>query len=253
MLTAHRLSFPTCLFHPRSIHLLCHLDSPSAANLPCLGLQQQTGPEVSELCGSYRVPSRSSLLPLRTLSPGESRSQAKPPVLPTSITSLTWRECCTTGQQATRSPALRGHNNPREKQTRAFQQVQQWQVTSYFSIRQHRIDSRSGSRGRVTNNPRRGQHRFELFRQRMYRLSQNNRYTPFGSEDARGFLCRGQTSSPQAVGGRMEEEPLSRLILAILFACTRVDTCHPWNCMHSISMHPLCTFSPCQELRIKKT
>jgi hypothetical protein len=76
MLTAHRLSFPTCLFHPRSIHLLCHLDSPSAANLPCLGLQQQTGPEVSELCGSYRVPSRSSLLPLRTLSPGENRSQA---------------------------------------------------------------------------------------------------------------------------------------------------------------------------------
>jgi hypothetical protein len=76
MLTAHRLSFPTCLFHPRSIHLLCHLDSPSAANLPCLGLQQQTGLEVSELCGSYRVPSRSSLLPLRTLSPGENRLQA---------------------------------------------------------------------------------------------------------------------------------------------------------------------------------
>jgi hypothetical protein len=76
MLTAHRLSFPTCLFHPRSIHLLCHLDSPSAANLPCLGFQQQTGPEVSELYGSYRVPSRSSLLPLRTLSPGENHSQA---------------------------------------------------------------------------------------------------------------------------------------------------------------------------------
>jgi hypothetical protein len=46
MPTAHRLSFPTCLSHPRSIHLLCHLDSPSAANLPCLGLQQQTGPEI---------------------------------------------------------------------------------------------------------------------------------------------------------------------------------------------------------------
>jgi hypothetical protein len=75
MLTAHTLSFPTCLFHPRSIHLLCHLDSPSAANLPCLGLQQQTGPEVSELCGSYRVPSMSSLLPLCTLSPGENRLQ----------------------------------------------------------------------------------------------------------------------------------------------------------------------------------
>jgi hypothetical protein len=67
MPTSHRLSFSTCLSHPRSIHLLCHLDSPSAANLPCLGLQQQIGPEISELCGSYRVPSRSSLL-LLTLS-----------------------------------------------------------------------------------------------------------------------------------------------------------------------------------------
>jgi hypothetical protein len=52
------------------VHLLCHLDSPSAASLPYLGLQEQTGPEVSGLYGSYRVPSRSSLLPLRTLSPG---------------------------------------------------------------------------------------------------------------------------------------------------------------------------------------
>jgi hypothetical protein len=95
MLTAHRPSFPTCLFHPRSIHLLCHLDSPSAANLPCLGLQEQVGPEVSGLYGSYKVPSRSSLLPLCTLSPGGSRSQAQQPVLPTSTTSLTWRECCT--------------------------------------------------------------------------------------------------------------------------------------------------------------
>jgi hypothetical protein len=60
MPTAHRLSFPTCLSHPRSIHLHCHQDSPSAANLPCLGLQQQTGPEVSEFCSSYRTPSRSS-------------------------------------------------------------------------------------------------------------------------------------------------------------------------------------------------
>jgi hypothetical protein len=78
-LTAHRPSFPTCLFHPRRMHLLCHLDSPSAANLPYLRLQEQTEPEVSGLYGSYRVPSRSSLLPLRTLSLGGSRSQANKP------------------------------------------------------------------------------------------------------------------------------------------------------------------------------
>jgi hypothetical protein len=51
--------------------------------------------------------------------------------------------------------------------------------------------------------------------------------------------------------GRMEEEPFSRLTLAILFACVRVDTCHPWNCMRSTSTHHPCTSSPCQKLRIK--
>jgi hypothetical protein len=88
MLTAHRPSFPTCLFHPRRVHLLCHLDSPSAASLPYLGLQEQTGPEVSGLYGSYRVPSRSSLLPLRTLSPGGVAHR------PTSLTqsSTTWSQ-----------------------------------------------------------------------------------------------------------------------------------------------------------------
>jgi hypothetical protein len=74
MLTAHRPSFPTCMFHPRGMHLLCHLDSPSFSNLPYLGLQEQTRLEVSRLYGSYRVPSRISLLPLRTLSLGGSRS-----------------------------------------------------------------------------------------------------------------------------------------------------------------------------------
>jgi hypothetical protein len=51
--------------------------------------------------------------------------------------------------------------------------------------------------------------------------------------------------------GRMEKESFSRLILAVLFACTRVDTCHPWNCMRSTRMHHPCTSSPCQKLRIK--
>jgi hypothetical protein len=82
MLISHRPSFPTCLFHPRSIHLLCHLNSPSDANLPCLGLQEQAGLEVSELYGSYGVPSRICLLPLCTLSPGGSLSQVQQPVLP---------------------------------------------------------------------------------------------------------------------------------------------------------------------------
>jgi hypothetical protein len=114
MPTTHRLSFPTCLSHPRSIHLHCHLDSPSAANLPCLGLQQQTGLEISELCGSYRVPSRSSLLPLCTLSPGEVAHrpgnlslQPQPPLSP-------GESVVYAGQQATCSQALHDHHNQLE-------------------------------------------------------------------------------------------------------------------------------------------
>jgi hypothetical protein len=57
MPTAHRLSFPTCLSHPRSIHLHCHTVH-RLLHLPCLGLQQQAGPEFSELCSSYGTPSR---------------------------------------------------------------------------------------------------------------------------------------------------------------------------------------------------
>jgi hypothetical protein len=253
MLTAHRLSFPTCLFHPRSIHLLCHLDSPSAANLPCLGLQQQTGPEVSELCGSYRVPSRSSLLPLRTLSPGESRSQAKQPVLPTSITSLTWRECCTTGQQATRSPALRGHNNQWGKQTRAFQQVQQWQdgLTYMASDKIPHIGSRSVQTEDVSAFQKSTQ-TIPKSTQDFTRFQNGTRYLQRFRRCTRVSLQRSDQFTSGSRGSNGGGTP-SRLILALLFACTRVDTCHPCNCMHSISMHSfhleVCPLP--KELRIK--
>jgi hypothetical protein len=219
-LTAHKPSFPTCLFHPGRIHLLCHLDSPSATNLPCLGLQEQVGPEVSGLCGSHRVLSRSPLLPPRPLSPGESCSQAnnlfyqpQSPLSPReSVVPLANKTPC--------SPALRGHNNPLGKQTRAFQQIQQWQVTSYFPILQHKIDSRSSCRGCVTNNPRRGQRRFELFRQGMYRLSQNNhRYTPFWFRGCTRVSLQksDQFTFWQSKGRMEEEEPFSRLTLAVYF------------------------------------
>jgi hypothetical protein len=58
-------------------------------NLPCLGLQQQTGPEFSQLCGSYRTPSRISHF-LRALShlervahrPDNLLLQPQPPLSP---------------------------------------------------------------------------------------------------------------------------------------------------------------------------
>jgi hypothetical protein len=47
------------------------------------------------------------------------------------------------------------------------------------------------------------------------------------------------------------EDPLTRFISAIIFACTRVDTCHPGNCMRSTACIPFARSLPCQELRIK--
>jgi hypothetical protein len=78
-LTAHRPSFPTCLFHPRRVHLLCHLDSPSAASLPYLGLQEQAGPEFSGLYGSYRDFSQEFSSPSAHSLTWRSRSQANKP------------------------------------------------------------------------------------------------------------------------------------------------------------------------------
>jgi hypothetical protein len=47
------------------------------------------------------------------------------------------------------------------------------------------------------------------------------------SEDARGSLAEVRRVHAQTVEGRMEEEPPSWLISAILFAWAWVDTCHP--------------------------
>jgi hypothetical protein len=79
MLTAHRPSFPTCLFHPRRVHLLCHLDSPSATSLPYLGLQEQAGPEFSGLYGSYRDFSQEFSSPSVHSLTWRSRAQANKP------------------------------------------------------------------------------------------------------------------------------------------------------------------------------
>jgi hypothetical protein len=155
MLTVHRPSFPTCLFHPRRIHLLCHLDSPSTANLPCLGLQEQAGPEVSELCGSYRGSFQESSPSFAHSLTWRESLTSQQPVLPTSITSLTWRERCTTGQQDPTQSSTAWSQQLTGKTNTSFPTGSTMDGHFYFPIRQHRIDSRSGCRGCVTNNPRR--------------------------------------------------------------------------------------------------
>jgi hypothetical protein len=218
MLTVHRLSFPTCLFHPRSIHLLCHLDSPSAANLPCLGLQQQTGPEVSELCGSYRVPSRSSLLPLRTLSPGERVAhrpnhlffQPQSPLSPGERVLHNWPTSHTqsstawsqqpTGKTDTGFPTgstMAGHflflNPPTQDRLTLWLSGTRDKQSTQGSTQVRTVQT-----GDVPAIPEQTQiHAFSV--QRMHE----------------GFSAGVRPVHLLAVEGRMEEEPLSRLILAI--------------------------------------
>jgi hypothetical protein len=57
MPTTHRLSFPTCLSHPRSVHLHCHTVH-RLLHLPFWGFNNRSDQEFSELCSCYWTPSR---------------------------------------------------------------------------------------------------------------------------------------------------------------------------------------------------
>jgi hypothetical protein len=55
--TTHKLSFPTCLSHPRSVHLHCHTVH-RLLHLPFRGFNNRSDQEFSELCSCYWTPSR---------------------------------------------------------------------------------------------------------------------------------------------------------------------------------------------------
>jgi hypothetical protein len=71
------------------------------------------------------------------------------------------------------------------------------------------------------------------------------RHRLFGSQGCTKVLCRTRVSrtaqSPYTLrqSDRMGEGTPSRFTLAILFACTRVDTCRRGDCMRSTSTHHL--------------
>jgi hypothetical protein len=58
-----------------------------------------------------------------------------------------------------------------------------------------------------------------------------------------GYLADGFHGSPQDSRVEWIRTP-SRLTALVLFACTRVDTCHPGNCMHTTMCIPFCMFPP---------
>jgi hypothetical protein len=110
----------------------------------------------------------------------------------------------------------------------------------HFPSASPRIDSCSGCRECVIDNPHKGQRRFGRFRPGMYRLSRiKHRYTLFGSEDVRGFFYRSQTPSLLAVceshgGGTPNTVHLGLLLHAPgLTLVTHATACVPSACVPS--------------------
>jgi hypothetical protein len=67
------------------------------------------------------------------------------------------------------------------------------------------------------------------------RFNNHGIVSPFLFRDCTRVFLQRYDGFPLRRSGRMEKNPPPRFISAIIFACTRVDTCHPWNCMHSTS------------------
>jgi hypothetical protein len=190
-----------------------------------------------------------------------------------------------TGQQATQDQTLHIHHNQREIRHEhpriapdRCNSINRLSRDGVFSIWQHGIDSHSGFSGMRDESSTQGSMQTPRFRtekgvpafpnntdsfpKSTQASRSGNAHTGFlrarhrllNHRDARRFstgvglvvLSRAPYAFRQS--GRMEEEPFSRLTLAILFACVRVDTCHPWNCMRSTSTHHPCTSSLAKNL-----
>jgi hypothetical protein len=157
-----------------------------------------------------------------------------------------------TGQQASRSPVLRNHNISTENTGKAFKRFN-W----------HRIISRDDFRSRLHAQassifptppgilPLEFNTGNSVQEMRTRNFSGTDIISTLLDQGIHAFLSTTQANgfrdNPDirqgsyrfhAQGGgvrfRMEAREHSRLSSAFLFACTRVDTCHPGNCMHPI-------------------
>jgi hypothetical protein len=87
---------------------------------------------------------------------------------------------------------------------------------------------------------------------RVYTVSSGqHRLTAFRDESA--YLAEVIPVLHSEARVRMEKlSPPPRFSSALKFACTRVDTCHPGNCMRTTTCIPFARSLPCQELRINR-
>jgi hypothetical protein len=215
------------------VHLLCHLDSPSAASLPYLGLQEQTGPEVSGLYGSYRVPSRSSLLPLCTLSPGGVAHR------PTSLTqsSTAWSQQPTGNTDKGFPKRFSSH---RMISRHDFGTGSTHRLAQLFPNNQGFFHS-SSTQGSGSGNALPGLPRTDTDSQlwtgctRFLQTTQALRL----SEMNQGNLADGVPVPRSEVRVQNGGRSPPRFSSTLIFACTRVDTCHPGNCMRTTACIPL--------------
>jgi hypothetical protein len=192
------------------------------------------------------IPSRSSLLPLRTLSPGGVAHR------PTSLT------------QSNTAQSQQPTGNTDKGFPKRF--------SNHWMISRH--DFGTGSTHRLAqlfpnnkDSSSRVQHRVPVQEMRsrdfsetdtdsqlwtgVYTVPQDNTGLT-ASEMNPGILADGVPVLPSEVRVRMEEDPHPRFSSGLIFACTRVDTCHPGNCMRTTACIPFARSLPCQELRINR-
>jgi hypothetical protein len=142
--------------------------------------------------------------------------------LPTTITSLTWREVTHRLSMNLHWPVSHAQSST------AWPQQPTGKTDTGFPNRlnNHEIDSRFWFRDctRCTEIPRTGSNCSDKECTGYLR----NQHRLFGFQGCtRVFLQRSDGTHVQTVDGGMEEEPPSRLNSAVLSACAWVDTCHP--------------------------
>jgi hypothetical protein len=192
-----------------------------------------------------------------------------------SLCALSHLEESLTGQQASRSPALRGHSNPPETQTQVFpNRFNSHRMISQQSFRNRDFTHRLTQLSRTTRflpleiltGFSRAQ---ELLSQVISetRVTQSQTQTHSSGQGVHDFLRTKHSFTAsrdksgysgrwsyqfhaQRFGSEWRKIPHPRFSLRLIFACTRVDTCHPGNCMRSIrtfSSHHLGTHGSFQK------
>ena len=151
-----------------------------------------------------------------------------------------------------RNPALRGHNIQLGNKHGLPKSVQQTQddltvliseqgsthrLTQHFLNKQgsfHSSPTQASCLGNVHTGFLRVRHRLHAHWTGLYMDSSGQHQLSFLYPNYASVSCRlASLDPPQDRQIEWVRTPPSRLTSSLLFACTKADTCHPWNCMRS--------------------